>query len=66
MNRRAPVTPDQTHQSNRAPPFGTDPNARPEARHLWWDTDNDETGRNDPSGAENKEELGTETEEDEN
>ena len=41
MNGRAPVTPDQAHQSNRAP-FGTDSNARPEARSLWWNDENGE------------------------
>ena len=58
MNGHAPFTRDQMHQSDRAR-FGTDPNARPGARHLWWNTNNDEAGRNDPNEAENEEELGT-------
>ena len=46
------------HQYDRAP-FGTDLDARPGAHHLWWNTNDDEAGRNDPSRAENEEELGT-------
>ena len=53
-----PNAPDQRHQYEQAP-FGTDPNARPQARHLWWNSNEEESGRNDPNEAENEVELGT-------
>ena len=58
MNGSGPNAYDQRHQNDRAP-FGTDPNARPWARPLWWNINDDESGRNDPNEAENEEELDT-------
>ena len=58
MSGCGPYARNQRHQNNQAP-FGTDPYAHPWARLLWWNVNDDESGRNDPNEAENEEKLGT-------
>ena len=58
IDGRGPNAPGQRHQYEQAP-FRNDANAWPQARYLWWSSNEEESGRNDPNGAENEVELGT-------